>query len=380
MNTYPEYKGMNNNEIKVFLATPGDLIDERDSYYEELKEFYINDIIRIVPTGYEIALASTGYRPQDIINTYVDDCDIFIAVFYRRWGQPTRDSIASSSYTEEEFSRALRNFSATGKPQIFCLFKNVDIESMADPGPQLKKVLEFRRRIELSDSILYKSFNSTEEFIHLVKSHITAYCNKSTPEIKRKSNLLLPILDDYGNDTNRNKDLTFAKQAYITAKSGRMEEAEQMFASLSQSTITIQVLDIIIDFFSQINNTDATRAVLDKKLCLLKNRRLAAQEYVSVTMSQGWLDNLISHMLLSHPQEMHKDIEDNLRIVFDEEFSNDLVNALSEYFSLGELRKLTSFYSGDGASIISKMTEYTGVVIPRLIQKNIEKISRKHIG
>lgn len=177
---------MNNNEIKVFLATPGDLIDERDSYYEELKEFYINDIIRIVPTGYEIALASTGYRPQDIINTYVDDCDIFIAVFYRRWGQPTRDSIASSSYTEEEFSRALRNFSATGKPQIFCLFKNVDIESMADPGPQLKKVLEFRRRIELSDSILYKSFNSTEEFIHLVKSHITAYCNKSTPEIKRK--------------------------------------------------------------------------------------------------------------------------------------------------------------------------------------------------
>lgn len=370
---------MNKEEIKVFLATPGDLIDERDSYYEEVKSFYIDGIINVIPTGYEIALASTGYRPQDIINTYVDDCDVFIAVFYRRWGQPTTDSIASSSYTEEEFNRALRRFSATGKPQIFCLFKNIDVESMADPGPQLTKVLEFRRRIELSDSIFYKSFNNTEEFIKLVKSHIAAYHKKLTPEIKRKSNIFLPILDDYGNDINRNKDLTLAKQAYITAKGGRIEEAEQMFASLSQSTITIQVLDITLDFFNQIDNSDAARAVLDKKLCLLKNRRLAAQEYVAITMTQGWLDKLISCMLLSYPPEMHKDIESNLRIVFDEEFSNDLVNALSEYFSLGELRKLTSFYSGDGASILSKMTEYSGTVIPNLVQKNIDKISRKHI-
>lgn len=363
---------MNRKEIKVFLATPGDLIDERDAFYQELESFCVDELTKTTPLGYEIVYANTGNRPQDVINTFVDQCDIFVSTFYRRWGQSTKDSVASSSYTEEEFNRALRRFSATGKPQIFCLFKNIDIDSMADPGPQLTKVLEFRKRVELSDSIFYKSFNSTTEFINIVKSHIVAYHNNLIPKTNKPAQILLPILDDIAPDTNRNKDLTIARQAYITAQNGRIEEAEQMFACLSQSTI--QVLDIIHDFFKQINNADAVKAVLDKKLSLLKDRRLAAQEYVAVTMSQGWLDNLISYTQASQPAEKHHEIEAQFRVMFDDEFFNDMISVLSEYFTLGELRTLTKFYSGDGASIMNKMTEFMGTVIPHLTQKNIQKL------
>lgn len=365
---------MNKKEIKVFLATPGDLIDEREAFYQELENFYADEFTKITPMGYEIVFANTGNRPQDVINTYVDKCDVFVSTFYRRWGQPTTDSIASSSYTEEEFNRALRRFSTTGKPQIFCLFKNIDIDSMADPGPQLTKVLEFRKRVELSGSIFYKPFSNTNEFIQTIKNHIIAYHKNLIPKTNKPSNILLPVLDDIGPDINRNKDLTLAKQAYITAKNGRIEEATQMFARLSQSTVTIQVLDIIQNFFNQIDNTDASRAVLDKKLALLKDRRLAAQEYAAIAMSEGWLDNLISYILSSHPQEKHNEIESQLRIVFDDEFFSDMITALSEYFTLGELRTLTKFYSGEGASIMNKMTEYMGTVVPSSTQKSAQKL------
>jgi hypothetical protein len=68
--------------IKVFIASPGDLGQERQSARDVVDE--INNTlgrtfeIEIDLLGWEETLPGVG-RPQAIINRDVDDCDLFIS-------------------------------------------------------------------------------------------------------------------------------------------------------------------------------------------------------------------------------------------------------------------------------------------------------------
>ena len=94
-------------------------------------------------------------RPQTPINEMVDVCDVFVLVMSRVWGRPATDSPIGTSYTEEEFKRAAARFNATGTPEIVCFFKQVPLDVLADPGPQLQQVLRFKQSIEDSNQVLY---------------------------------------------------------------------------------------------------------------------------------------------------------------------------------------------------------------------------------
>ena len=79
------------NVLRVFLASPSDLADER----KETKEMVdrLNSTIRV--TGWTVELLGwedrlPGYgRPQTQINEDVDACDLFLGVLWRRWGSPS---------------------------------------------------------------------------------------------------------------------------------------------------------------------------------------------------------------------------------------------------------------------------------------------------
>lgn len=99
---------MKRREIRVFLASPGDLEIERQVFYEILPQLSLPLGVEFIPTGYELAPATVGERPQDLINRSVDACDVFVAVFHRRWGQGASDSVGSASYTGEYTKGASR--------------------------------------------------------------------------------------------------------------------------------------------------------------------------------------------------------------------------------------------------------------------------------
>ena len=48
--------------------------------------------------------------------------------------------------------------------QIVVLFKGVDPRQLSDPGEQLKKVLEFKKRLEREKSFLFGTFDTSDEF------------------------------------------------------------------------------------------------------------------------------------------------------------------------------------------------------------------------
>ena len=77
--------------LNVFLASPGDLPDERSKAKEVVDE--LNQTARLL--GWRIELlgwedVAPGYvRPQSKINEHVDTCNLFVGLLYKRWGQPT---------------------------------------------------------------------------------------------------------------------------------------------------------------------------------------------------------------------------------------------------------------------------------------------------
>lgn len=356
-------------ELRVFIASPGDLAPERRLFFETLPHMLDLNGRRFVPIGYKLIPAKTGIRPQNTINKLVDGCDVFIAAFHRHWGQPSPDSIGATSYTEEEFNRALSRFSNTGTPQIICLFKNVDVGSLADPGPQLSQVLRFRKRLEQSKMVIYRTFATEDDFRRELELHLYDIGNGTTKPSVAPLKVVLPVPEDTGPDEEWQRDVTLARQAVSAASEGHLEEATALFAQLSQTTISISVLNVAEQYFTEIGHSQGVEAIVDRRIALLRDRRIAARQYASIMMSVGWLENLIQARLSITPLAQHKITERLLRRLFNHQFSEEIVTLMANYFTVGELRTLTRFYSGEVATVSVKMAQFMGAAIPPVIER-----------
>ncbi|QEH36002.1 hypothetical protein OJF2_45600 [Aquisphaera giovannonii] len=93
------------NVIRIFIASPGDVNDERRVIREEIHEWNVRHSERertvLLPVGWEThATPEMGERPQAIINRQVlVGCDLLLAVLWTRIGSPT--GVAQSGTIEE---------------------------------------------------------------------------------------------------------------------------------------------------------------------------------------------------------------------------------------------------------------------------------------
>ena len=114
--------------VKVFLASPGDLQDERRAAKHVVdvfnKQWADNLGIHIELVGWEDTVSRFG-RPQESINRDLDQCELFIGVMWKKWGTPPSDSGSYSSGFEEEFERSVESRRIAQRPEISLLFKDV---------------------------------------------------------------------------------------------------------------------------------------------------------------------------------------------------------------------------------------------------------------
>lgn len=150
--------------LKVFLASPSDVKPERETAEEIVNELN-KSLSRAL--GWNIQLymwedAIPGYgRPQEVINPAVDECDLFIGLLWECWGQPTGKY---SSGFEEEYERALARRESTEEPEIWLVFKAPNPEKVKDPGVELTKVIEFRKKQGSTRQIFYKELADSTEW------------------------------------------------------------------------------------------------------------------------------------------------------------------------------------------------------------------------
>ena len=166
---------------KVFIASPGGLEDERRAFAGEIEEYNRIEAsqrgVIFQAVGWEETLPGIG-RPQNIINEELRQCDYFILLLHDRWGSdPGVSETKASSGTEEEFLIAMECVQKTDQPmkQIVCLFKSVPPNQLADPGPQLQKVIDFQRKIEAEKKLLYSNFSSINELTTLIRKNLSKW-------------------------------------------------------------------------------------------------------------------------------------------------------------------------------------------------------------
>jgi len=161
--------------LNVFIASPGDLNQERERFRNVLGE--VNTLkahslgLHLEPLGWEDTVPGKG-RPQALINADIERADLFVLALWTRWGTP---SGAYSSGTEEEFELARQLHQAVGKPEMWVYFKDVPPAMRADPGEQLQKVLAFRQRIQDERSFLYRTFIDSDDWTSQLKLHLARW-------------------------------------------------------------------------------------------------------------------------------------------------------------------------------------------------------------
>jgi tetratricopeptide (TPR) repeat protein len=89
--------------------------------------------------------------------------------------------------------------------QIVILFKGVGLAQLADPGPQLRRVLRFRRKIENEKHYLYHHFDEIDEFSRLLRR----FLSKWTPDRE----------DDQSKTSREASDLIYESASQSTSSS-----------------------------------------------------------------------------------------------------------------------------------------------------------------
>jgi hypothetical protein len=162
--------------LSIFLASPGDVSDERgrvDAFVDEWNNLWSEDIgvhLRLVRWETH-AYPAVGADGQDVINTQIgEEYDVFLGIMWKRFGTPTG---RAASGTVEEFERALERYRTSGNPQLMFYFKKADSD-IGDDAAQLQAIQQFRSKLA-KDGLLYWEFLSPEQFGQLVRMHLTRH-------------------------------------------------------------------------------------------------------------------------------------------------------------------------------------------------------------
>jgi hypothetical protein len=162
--------------LSVFVAFPGDVLDERNKLEEIIREINVTwsrdlgvrlDLIRWETHAYP----GIGQDAQDVINQQIpDNYDIFIGLMWCRFGTPTG---RAGSGTVEEFNRAKSRYDQDASSVKFMMyFKDESVPpSRLDPV-QLKKVRKFQKSLG-AEGVLYWPFSGIDNFEKLIRIHLS---------------------------------------------------------------------------------------------------------------------------------------------------------------------------------------------------------------
>lgn len=159
----------NASVLEVMLAAPGDIKAELSAATSCIAEW--NDLHSrtqgtvLLPKSWKThSSPSMAGRPQEIINEQVlSDCDILVAIFWCRIGQPTG---GFPSGTVEEIERTIQS----GKPTLVYFSQAKISPGSVDPQQQ-HELRAFKNTCQTRG--LYSEFKSLAEFRKLFQRHLT---------------------------------------------------------------------------------------------------------------------------------------------------------------------------------------------------------------
>jgi len=159
------------SEIQVFISCPGDIKNEKQiienvcKSLTESAENFGNISFRV--KQWNSILGHFGERTQKVINEKIGNYDIYIGIWWMRFGSKSGAFNLSTneefqSNTEEEFYLAYENWKSNKTPEMFLFFRRPKANPKTGEKEQLQKVLKFKA--EQDKNGLLHSYSSNIDF------------------------------------------------------------------------------------------------------------------------------------------------------------------------------------------------------------------------
>ena len=167
----------NQTILSIFVASPGDVSEERDRVDDIVHELNVAHArrtgFRLEVLRWERDVSSAAIREdaQAIITDQISqDYDVFLGIFWHKFGSPTKKA---ESGTEEEYRRAKERFEKDPESvRLMLYFKDAPPLSMDEfDADQFKKVIEFRSQVE--KEVFYRKFGDTDSFANTIRIDLT---------------------------------------------------------------------------------------------------------------------------------------------------------------------------------------------------------------
>lgn len=145
--------------LRVVTASPSDVKGERETLTKEV----IRRVNRLIAEDLVLILQAEGWEtdsypglhvedPQGLIDTALDieDCDILICIFWRRFGTPIKQG--GETGTKHEFYKAYNAWTKNKRPYIMLYFKTQSYSPRTSGElKQHEAVLEFKENLPQED-------------------------------------------------------------------------------------------------------------------------------------------------------------------------------------------------------------------------------------
>jgi tetratricopeptide (TPR) repeat protein len=267
---------------KVFIASPGGLERERKVFYSVVNQYNIDEAIHrgvfFEPGGWEKVTPGMG-RPQSLIDEELKEYDFFVLLLHNKWGShPGENQHGASSGTEEEYYVALKCYYDNQFPmrELACIFKSISPKQLAVPDEELRKVLDFKMKLESEKKQLYGTFSSAEEFKTLLRSALARWLRAITegdgskemvsePNQPIESPSIISIIiaeEDESEATSRHH----IENAWLLVHKGRITEAEIEFSKAIRITPKTYQLLSYSDFLIESGQLGKAMRLIDQSL------------------------------------------------------------------------------------------------------------------
>jgi hypothetical protein len=162
--------------IRVFIASPGDVEEEReklDEVFAELNRGQARDRgLYLEPIKYETNTYPSIGRVQQRVFEQIGEFDLLIGLMWARFGTPTGNA---GSGTEEELHEALDRHKRGTLKDVMWYFRMDAIPPDSD-SKQLGRVQEFRK--DYSSIGGYREYRGVQDFVNKVREHLSQWIHE----------------------------------------------------------------------------------------------------------------------------------------------------------------------------------------------------------
>jgi tetratricopeptide (TPR) repeat protein len=172
--------------LRVFVATPGDLADERTVVQTTIDEHngrQADDATRFEKVGWE-SVRGTAQRPQEAINDLVGECHFMIVMFRKSWGSAPGSPWGYTSGTEEELFTGLLQLGQDDRPM-----RDVWVVFLQGGTPDAR-VVHLQDELKGSHALMYETASHTADLKTKLGARLESWASNFGPKVSRHINLL----------------------------------------------------------------------------------------------------------------------------------------------------------------------------------------------